>query len=651
MKKLLLKSMLLLCALVVGSLNGWAQSPLWSENFSSYSANDVPSGGTYSYSCTNGAGTSAGTTKVMNENTGGGTAPELMVGKKGSGTGAAGGSFTAVVPLDKVEGAITLKYKQNANGLKVTMTAGAVSNDQTRSNKAEQTLTLSGITTSMTSVTIVFEATTTNNVRLDDIVLTSSSVESPTILPAAGAVNAGSTITITQASADEIRYTLDGTDPTKNTGTVYSDPITINTATTIKAIAIIGDNVSDVASASYTINVTAPTFNKSTGTYSIGTMITITSAGNTIYYTTNGDTPTESSTEYTAPIELIESITIKAIAVDGYGNKSAVKSVTYTLPLPGQVDITPNYEFFGKAAQFSGTTYDKVTGTTTEGITVTFSGNTGNIYASSTAMRVYPSNTIKIDAPEGKVITKIVYTQSNETEDNMTSSPNTYTTTTHTWTGNASSVTFTRSSGSSYLQFTKISVVLASKVSITSAQYATFCDDIARDFSASGITVYAATASATSVAFDEVTDGVVPANTGVVLYSASVLNDVAIPATTKTATYDFSANEMVGVNSQTTIALDGGSGKTNYILANGGSGVGFYKAAVGGAKLAAHKAYLSTATASASRDFLGFNEGTTGVNEVKTQKVDGEYYNLAGQRVAQPTKGLYIVNGKKVIMK
>ena len=648
MKKLLLKSMLLLCALVVGSMNGWAQSPLWSENFSSYSANDIPSGGTYSYTCTNGAGTSAGTTKVMNENTGGGTAPELMVGKKGSGTGAAGGSFTAVVPLDNVEGAITLKYKQNANGLKVTMTAGAVSNDQTRSNKAEQTLTLSGITTSMTSVTIVFEATTTSNVRLDDIVLTSSSVESPTISPAAGAVDAVTTITLTQESADQIRYTLDGTDPTKTTGTVYSGSITINTATTIKAIAIIGDNVSDVASASYTINVTAPTFNKSTGTYSIGTMITITSAGNTIYYTTNGDTPTESSTEYTAPIELIESITIKAIAVDGYGNKSAVKSVTYTVPLPGQVDITPNYEFFGKAAQFSGTTYDKVTGTTTEGITITFNGNTGNIYASSTAMRVYPKNTIKIDAPDGKVITKVVFTQSGGTTDDMTSLPDTYTTGTHTWSGNASSVTFTRpSTGSSYLQFTTISVFLAAKVSITSAQYATFCDDIAHDFSASGITVYAATASATSVTFNEV----VPANTGVVLYSASVLNDVAIPATTKTATYDFSANEMVGVNSQTTIALDGGSGKTNYILANGGSGVGFYKAAVGGAKLAAHKAYLSTATASASRDFLGFNEGTTGVNEVKTQKVDGEYFNLAGQRVAQPTKGLYIVNGKKVIMK
>ena len=32
-------------------------------------------------------------------------------------------------------------------------------------------------------------------------------------------------------------------------------------------------------------------------------------------------------------------------------------------------------------------------------------------------------------------------------------------------------------------------------------------------------------------------------------------------------------------------------------------------------------------------------------------QTDGIYYNLAGQRVAQPTKGLYIVNGKKVVIK
>ena len=44
---------------------------------------------------------------------------------------------------------------------------------------------------------------------------------------------------------------------------------------------------------------------------------------------------------------------------------------------------------------------------------------------------------------------------------------------------------------------------------------------------------------------------------------------------------------------------------------------------------------------------------TTGVNDVRSKMDDvrGEYYNLAGQRVAQPTKGIYISNGKKVIVK
>lgn len=43
----------------------------------------------------------------------------------------------------------------------------------------------------------------------------------------------------------------------------------------------------------------------------------------------------------------------------------------------------------------------------------------------------------------------------------------------------------------------------------------------------------------------------------------------------------------------------------------------------------------------------------TGVNDVqsKTEEARGEYFNLAGQRVAQPTKGLYIVNGRKVVVK
>ena len=58
-------------------------------------------------------------------------------------------------------------------------------------------------------------------------------------------------------------------------------------------------------------------------------------------------------------------------------------------------------------------------------------------------------------------------------------------------------------------------------------------------------------------------------------------------------------------------------------------------------------------TSARSADFISFADSeTTAIETVKQDvKANGEYFNLAGQRVAQPTKGLYIVNGKKVIMK
>ena len=76
----------------------------------------------------------------------------------------------------------------------------------------------------------------------------------------------------------------------------------------------------------------------------------------------------------------------------------------------------------------------------------------------------------------------------------------------------------------------------------------------------------------------------------------------------------------------------------------------------GAVTVGANKAYVDVAaiTPSLSRGnfFIDFNE-PTGVSEMKVMKTieNQEVYNLAGQRVAQPTKGLYIVNGKKVVIK
>ena len=90
------------------------------------------------------------------------------------------------------------------------------------------------------------------------------------------------------------------------------------------------------------------------------------------------------------------------------------------------------------------------------------------------------------------------------------------------------------------------------------------------------------------------------------------------------------------------------TGPYNYIL-NGNT---FYAAA--GKKVAKGKAYLQlTVLASSSSPALIFADGeTTGIHLISTvDETDNYYYNLQGDRIANPTKGIYIKNGKKVIIK
>lgn len=100
--------------------------------------------------------------------------------------------------------------------------------------------------------------------------------------------------------------------------------------------------------------------------------------------------------------------------------------------------------------------------------------------------------------------------------------------------------------------------------------------------------------------------------------------------------------------------------KYRYIFAkDSDSNIGFYKLTENNHTLAAHKAYLETdddltPSAPSARVALIFDdEETTGVSEVRSLKseVKSEYYDLMGRKVAHPTHGLYIVNGKKVLIK
>ena len=156
----------------------------------------------------------------------------------------------------------------------------------------------------------------------------------PGFSPAAGTYNSAQTVTITDAtSGATIYYTTNGTTPTTASST-YSSAITVSATETLKALAThSGYSNSAVGSAVYTLKAATPGFNPAAGTYSSAQTVTITDAtsGASIYYTTNGSTPTTASSVYSSAITVSATETLKALATHSGFSNSAVGSAVYTL--------------------------------------------------------------------------------------------------------------------------------------------------------------------------------------------------------------------------------------------------------------------------------------------------------------------------------
>lgn len=164
----------------------------------------------------------------------------------------------------------------------------------------------------------------------------------PSFTPDTGTYPTAQQVSITSnVSGAAIRYTLDGTAPNASSP-LYTGPISVSTAATINAINVLPDGrESALASASYVIStpggkVATPTFSRPSGTH--GTPFSVTLATSTvgaiIRFTTDGSTPTGSSTAYGGPIHLTSSATVKAIAIKNGMTTSDVASATYTLGGP-----------------------------------------------------------------------------------------------------------------------------------------------------------------------------------------------------------------------------------------------------------------------------------------------------------------------------
>ncbi|MDN4525313.1 chitobiase/beta-hexosaminidase C-terminal domain-containing protein [Fictibacillus fluitans] len=170
-----------------------------------------------------------------------------------------------------------------------------------------------------------------------------------TINPAAGTYTGQQSVSFSVNETADIYYTTDGTTPTTSSKK-YTGPFIVSATTTVKYFAKdTAGNSSAVQTAVYTINVqpgdtTFPEVSivPAAGTYSAAQTITLSAnEAADIYYTTNGSTPTTSSTKYTAPFTLSASATVKFFAKDTAGNSSAVQSVAYTINIDTGTPTVP----------------------------------------------------------------------------------------------------------------------------------------------------------------------------------------------------------------------------------------------------------------------------------------------------------------------
>lgn len=195
MNKILRYSFVALLAMV-GWSNALAQDVIWSEDFSSYKADDVPSGGTYNYVC---ADNGTNITKIYEANLAGGESPELLVGKKNNNATnpTVLGTFAATVNLGGKSGDMTLSFKSNGK-LTITVEGGTVGDNTGTGNDY-----VYPITGASGTLNITFTNNTTSNARLDNIKLFQGQSKKP-----AGLSWGTSTRTVTIGADDNVFPTL-----------------------------------------------------------------------------------------------------------------------------------------------------------------------------------------------------------------------------------------------------------------------------------------------------------------------------------------------------------------------------------------------------------------------------------------------------------
>jgi alpha-tubulin suppressor-like RCC1 family protein len=161
-------------------------------------------------------------------------------------------------------------------------------------------------------------------------------VATPSFNVAAGTYTVEKVVTVTVLTTGAtIHYTVTGADPTESDPVIASGAtVTIDQTRTLKARAWkTGFPTSNVASATYTLQVATPLFSPTPTTYTTpqNVSMTTTSPGATIRYTTDGSTPTEASAAYTGPISVGTYTPFRAIGFRANWDPSPMNIGTYSM--------------------------------------------------------------------------------------------------------------------------------------------------------------------------------------------------------------------------------------------------------------------------------------------------------------------------------
>ena len=653
---------------------------LWSEDFSSYGADDVPSGGTYGYNCTNGGGT----TKIYNQNNAGGTAPELLVGKSS-------GTFSATVPLNNASGTLTLTYKTNAKTMSVSTTTEGIAGGDTFNAAGEHTVTFTGVTTSMTSITIVF-TTSSDNVRLDDIMLRGNgqlaAVEAPTFNINSGTYYTAQTIELSCATEGAtIKYSYD-----EENWQTYTEALTISETKTIYAKAEKDGAESTITSITITIaEKNDVVFNISNKELVYGESYTVTKGtysgrdvqtdGFVTVTTDNENIVTVSGMTITAAAVGTATITLSAAEGDTYKAGNTTFTVTVTAP-EGQTTAPGAPVIFNE-------TFDQSDGT--GGRDDAFSGNVGTSslndktdedWATIGKNGAYHCIKLGTGSAAGTVTTSEITLSGNATlsfDAAGWSTGDNYVTVSITggtingessvqvtldngeWNSYSYPVVATESSiqisfemQRGFLDEIKLEksgeAVVAPKLTLSASGYASYCCQYPLDFTNidkdtfKAWYVSAVDMTTGDVTFSEIT-GTIKGGEAFFLYGTPGAECQLAYA--ESSSEVLNGNKLVGTLAPTYV--ENGNGIQNYGL----SGGNFVK--MGNGVVNANKSYLPVEVATetpARLNIIFESQEATGIsNSPELNTKSGEVYNLQGQKVGSEYKGIVIKNNKKYFVK